>query len=157
MSKILFYTVYRAVPMHDCKWKIRINRNFGNNLFFLISSDTCHKKMLLESLNIPLSEGSCLYKSDISCENWASMKFPWTRNSLLLLVQTHTNKTWGAEPGCVIWYQCGLIRELLVDGGIGIAPLRRGTSGVTGRGGAGETFHRKGKEARKEGKQMGNN
>ena len=32
-----------------------INRSFRNNLFLLISSDLCHKKMLLESLTIPLS------------------------------------------------------------------------------------------------------
>ena len=36
------------------KRKIGINWNFGNKLFLFISSDSCHKKMLLESLNIPL-------------------------------------------------------------------------------------------------------
>ena len=29
-------------------------------LFLFISSDSCHKKMLLESLNIPLSVGTAL-------------------------------------------------------------------------------------------------
>ena len=38
-----------------CKCKIGINWNFGNKpFFFFISSDSCHK-MLLKSLNIPLS------------------------------------------------------------------------------------------------------
>ena len=38
-------------------WKreIGINWNFGNKLFLFISSDSCHKKMLLESLTIPLT------------------------------------------------------------------------------------------------------
>ena len=35
-----------------CKRKIRINCNFGNTLFLLISSDLSHKKVLLESMNI---------------------------------------------------------------------------------------------------------
>ena len=37
--------------------KLKINLNFANNLLFfslLLSSDSCHKKMLLESQNIPL-------------------------------------------------------------------------------------------------------
>ena len=39
-----------------CKRKIGINRNFGNNLFLLLTfSDLCHKRMLLEAPTIPLS------------------------------------------------------------------------------------------------------
>ena len=33
-----------------------INWNFGNNLFSSLSSNCCHKKMLLESLTIPLTK-----------------------------------------------------------------------------------------------------
>ena len=36
------------------KRKIKINWNFGNKLFLFISSDSCHKMILLESLIIPL-------------------------------------------------------------------------------------------------------
>ena len=41
---------------HALTWKrkIGINWNVGNKLFVFISSDPCHKKMSLESLNIPL-------------------------------------------------------------------------------------------------------
>ena len=50
--------VYGAVPMYiilyNFKRKIRITKNFRNNIFQLISSDIYHKKMLLQSLNIPL-------------------------------------------------------------------------------------------------------
>ena len=38
------------------KGKIGINWNFGNRPFWFISSDSCQKKMLLESVNIPLSD-----------------------------------------------------------------------------------------------------
>ena len=35
--------------------KIGINWNFGNKLLLFLSSDSYHKKMMLESLNIPLT------------------------------------------------------------------------------------------------------
>ena len=37
-----------------CKREIRIKWNFGNNSLLLMSSDLCHKKMVLKSMNIPL-------------------------------------------------------------------------------------------------------
>ena len=37
---------------------------FGSKLCLFISSDSCHKKMLLESLNIPLKEVQFLIKLD---------------------------------------------------------------------------------------------
>ena len=41
-------------PCITCKQNTGINWNFGNSLFLLIYSNFCHKKMLLESLTIPL-------------------------------------------------------------------------------------------------------
>ena len=52
--------------MEQCQWtqscitcrpkcKIGINWNFRSNFFMLISFDSCHKKILLESLTIPLA------------------------------------------------------------------------------------------------------
>ena len=43
------------VDMHTCKCKIGINLKFGNkHLIMFISSNSCHKNMLLESANILL-------------------------------------------------------------------------------------------------------
>ena len=53
------FIVYGSTETHkSCKtWKckIGINWNFGNKLLLFISSDSCHKKALLKSLNIPLN------------------------------------------------------------------------------------------------------
>ena len=38
-----------------CKRQIKMNWNFGNNPCLSLSSNFCHKKMLIESLTIPLS------------------------------------------------------------------------------------------------------
>ena len=44
------------IIVHNSKtYKIGINWNFGNKLFLFTSSHSCHKKMLLEPLTIPLS------------------------------------------------------------------------------------------------------
>ena len=40
-----------------------LSLNFGNNLFSLLSSNCCHKMMLLESLTIPLTQYWCSYHS----------------------------------------------------------------------------------------------
>ena len=60
VHKILFNTVVYGsneshIIMHNLKCKIGINWNFGNKLFLFISSDSCHKMILLESLTIPLN------------------------------------------------------------------------------------------------------
>ena len=47
-----------GVMKHTCiTWKceIGINLNFGNKLIWFVSSDSCHKKILQKSLNIPLT------------------------------------------------------------------------------------------------------
>ena len=57
--------VYRTMPMliimHNLQW----NQLKFWKLFFLlfIPSDSCHKKMLLESLNIPLIDKNCAHHS----------------------------------------------------------------------------------------------
>ena len=43
------------IIMHNLKHTIWIDWNFGNKLLLFISSDSCHKKRLLESINILLS------------------------------------------------------------------------------------------------------
>ena len=59
VNETWFNTVVYGAVKHNiiitCKCKIEINLNFWNKLFMFISSDSCHKKMLSESMNIPLS------------------------------------------------------------------------------------------------------
>ena len=54
------------IIMHCWKRKMGINWNFGNKLFWFTSSDSCHKKMLWKSLNIPLI--SCFWSVTTYCD-----------------------------------------------------------------------------------------
>ena len=97
VHKTLFNTVVYGssetrISCITWKHKIGINWNFGNKLFVLISSDSCYKKMLLESGNIPLS---------------AETAHPNTR-------------TWNFTQGCLatvvpkwLWYEAVWIESIL--------------------------------------------
>ena len=67
-----------------CKGKIGINWNFGNNIFFLISSDSCHKKML--SLTTPLRSNEnivnfwILFKQNVCNHSTSGLYYPYLQD-----------------------------------------------------------------------------
>ena len=91
VHETLFNTVVYGAMNHtqSCitwKLKIKINWNFGNKLFLFISSDSCHKIILLEWLTISLSTPYRSYIPNLDFIIWKYLIYLWFPHNLFKIL-----------------------------------------------------------------------